>query len=126
MILNYKERPSYVYATLVCGSGVAALTASLVASPLPLGDAHYLLAAFCALAAGTLLYVKVPRTSPAVPLSSAFVFAAAIYGGPGAAVPLAAAVAVVSSLRFSRDARSIVCDSALAAVATLCSAGGLP
>jgi len=125
MILNYKERPSYVYATLVCGSGVAALAVSLVTSPLPLGDARYLLAAFCALTAGTLLYVKVPRTSAAVPLSSAFVFAAAIYGGPGAAVPLAAAVAVVSSLRFSRDARSIVCDSALAAVATLCSAGAL-
>src|ERR1700749_846902 len=109
MIFIYKERPSYAYATLVCGLGIAALTASLFASHVPLGDAHYLLVAFCALTAGTLLYVKVPRASAVVPVSSAFVLAAAISGGLGAAVPLAAAVALVSSLRLSRRGRSVLC-----------------
>ncbi|HZT57791.1 MAG TPA: EAL domain-containing protein [Pyrinomonadaceae bacterium] len=125
MILNYKERPSFAYAALACGSGVAAIAASLFASPLPLGDARYLLVAFCALTAGTLLYVKVPRASAVVPLSSAFVFAAAMYGGLGAAVPLAAAVALVSALRLAREGRSFFCDSMLAAAATFGSAGAL-
>ncbi|HST54119.1 MAG TPA: EAL domain-containing protein [Pyrinomonadaceae bacterium] len=125
MIFIYKERPSYAYATLVCGLGIAALTASLFASRVPLGDAHYLLVAFCALTAGTLLYIKVPRASAVVPVSSAFVFAAAISGGLGAAVPLAAAVALVSSLRLSRRGRSVLCDPALAAAATFCSASVL-
>jgi diguanylate cyclase (GGDEF)-like protein/PAS domain S-box-containing protein len=125
MILNYKERPSFAYATLVCGSGAAALAASLVASPSPLGDVRYLLVAFCALTAGTLLYVKVPRTNAVVPLSSAFVFGAAMNCGLGAAVLLAAAVALVSSLRLAREGRRLLCDSALAAAATFCSAGVL-
>jgi diguanylate cyclase (GGDEF)-like protein/PAS domain S-box-containing protein len=125
MIFNYKERPSLAYAALVCGVGAAALAASLVASPLPLGDARYLLLAFCALTAGTLLYFKVPRAGAVVPFASAFVFAAAISGGVGAAVPLAAAVALVSALRFARDGRSILCDSALAAAATFCSVEAL-
>jgi diguanylate cyclase (GGDEF)-like protein/PAS domain S-box-containing protein len=125
MILNYKERPSLVYAALVCGVGAAALAASVVASPLPISDARYLLLAFCALTAGTLLYFKVPRAGAVVPFASAFVFAAAISGGGGAAVPLAVAVALVSALRFAREGRSVLCDSALAAAAAFCSVEAL-
>ena len=125
MILIYKERPSYAYTTIVCGLGVAALAASLVDSPVPLWDARFLLIVFCAMTAGTLLYVKVPRASAVVPLSSVFVLAAAIFYGVGAAVPLAAAVALVSSLRLSRGGRSLLCDTALAAAVTFCSVGAL-
>jgi diguanylate cyclase (GGDEF)-like protein/PAS domain S-box-containing protein len=125
MILNYKERPSLAYAALVCGVGAAALAASLVASPLPVSDARYLLLAFCALTSGTLLYFKVPRAGAVVPFASAFVFAAAISGGVGSAVPLAAAVALVSALRFTREGRGVLCDSALAAAAAFCSVEAL-
>ncbi|HYH84814.1 MAG TPA: PAS domain S-box protein, partial [Pyrinomonadaceae bacterium] len=125
MILIYKERPSYAYTTIVCGLGVAALTASLINSSVPLWDARFHLIAFCALTAGTLLYVKVPRASAVVPLSSVFVLAAAVLYGTGAAVTLAAAVALVSSLRLSRGGRSLLCDSALAAAVTFCSVGAL-
>ena len=121
MILIYKERPSRAYTTLVCMLGVAALTASLMASSIPLRDARYLLIAFCALTGGTLLYVKVPRVSAALPLASVFVFVAASFYGIGAAVPLAAAVALVSSLRLARAGRSLLCDSASAAAVTFCS-----
>ena len=125
MIVIYKERPSYAYTAIVCLMGVAALAASLIASSVPLWDARYLLIAFCATTAGTLLYVKVPRAGAIVPLSSVFVLVAAIFYGVGAAVTLAAAVALVASLRLSRSGLTLLCDSALAAAVTFCSVEAL-
>src|SRR5687768_3339324 len=125
MILIYKERPSYAYTIAVCGLGIAALAASLVTSAVPLWDARYLLIAFCAMTVGTQLYIKVPHASAVVPLSSVFVLVTAIFYGVGGAVPIAAAVALVSSLRLSRSGRSLLCDSATAAAVTFCSAGAM-
>ena|GEM_PF-126273 len=121
MIFIYKERPSYAYAAAVCALGIAAVAVSLVGPALPLWEARYLLIAFCALTAGTLLCFKVPNASAIVPLSSVFVPVAAILYGPDAAVPIAASAALVTSLRLSRGARVSLCDSALAAATAFCS-----
>ena len=119
MILTYTKRPARAYALAAAVLGVAALAVSLPASALLLWDARYLMLAFCALTVGTRLYVKVPHAASAVPASAAFVLLAALIYGFGAAVPLAAAAAVVSSLRLSRRGASLLYDAAPAAVATL-------
>ncbi|HEX8149652.1 MAG TPA: diguanylate cyclase, partial [Pyrinomonadaceae bacterium] len=119
MILTYTKRPARAYALAAALLGLAALAVSLPASARLLWDARYLMLAFCALTVGTRVYFKVPHAASAVPLSAAFVLLAALLYGFGAAVPLAAAAAVVSSLRLSRRGASLLYDSAPAAVATL-------
>src|SRR5215216_5007631 len=124
MILTYTKRPARAYALAAALVGLAALAVSLPASARLLWDARYLMLAFCALTVGTRVYVKVPHAASAVPVSSAFVLLAALLYGFGAAVPLAAAAAVVSSLRLSRRGASLLYDSAPAAVATLLAGWG--
>jgi diguanylate cyclase (GGDEF)-like protein/PAS domain S-box-containing protein len=119
MILTYTKRPARAYALAAAALGVTALAVSLPASARLLWDARYLMLAFCALTLGTRVYIKVPHAASAVPLSAAFVLLAAMLYGFGAAVPLAAAAAVVSSLRLSRRGAALLYDSAPAAIATL-------
>jgi hypothetical protein len=124
MILTYTKRPARAYALVAAALGVAALAVSLPASARLLWDARYLMLAFCALTLGTRIYIKVPHAASAIPLSAAFVLLTALFYGFGAAVPLAAAAAVVSSLRLSRRGASLLYDSAPAAVATLLAGWG--
>ena len=124
MILTYTKRPARAFALAAGLLGLAALAASLPSSARLLWDARYLMLAFCALTLGTRVYVKVPHAASAVPVSSAFVLLAALLYGFGAAVPLAAAAAAVSSLRLSRRGGELVYDSAPAAVATLLAGWG--
>jgi diguanylate cyclase (GGDEF)-like protein/PAS domain S-box-containing protein len=124
MILTYTKRPARAYALAAGALGVAALAISLPASAGLLWDARYLMLAFCALTLGTRVYVKVPHAASAVPLSAAFVLLTALLYGFEAAVPLATAAAVVSSLRLSRRGASLLHDSAPAAVATLLAGWG--
>jgi diguanylate cyclase (GGDEF)-like protein/PAS domain S-box-containing protein len=119
MILTYTKRPARAFTLAAAALGVAALAVSLPASARLLWDARYLMLAFCALTVGTRVYVKVPHAASAVPVSAGFVLLAALLYGFGAAVPLAAAAAVVSSLRLSRRGVSLLHDSAPAAAATL-------
>jgi diguanylate cyclase (GGDEF)-like protein/PAS domain S-box-containing protein len=115
MLLNHTKRPARAYALATVVLGLAALAVSLPASARLLSEARYLLLAFCALTVGTRLYLKVPRAANAVPLSAAFVLLAALLYGFAPAVPLAAAVAAVSSLRLSRRGLPLVYDAATAA-----------
>jgi diguanylate cyclase (GGDEF)-like protein/PAS domain S-box-containing protein len=124
MILTYTKRPARAYALAILALGLAALTLALPAYAPVLWDARYLLLAFCALTAGTRLYLKVPYAGNAVPLSTAFVLLTMLLYGYGAAVPLAAAAAVVSSLRLSRRGGSLLYDSAPAAAVTLLAGWG--
>ena len=124
MILTYTKRPARAYALAAAALGLAALAVSLPASARLLWDARYLMLAFCALTLGTRVYLKVPHAGSAVPLSAGFVLLAALLYGFDAAVPLAAAAAVVSSLRLSRRGAALLYDSAPAAVATLLAGWG--
>ncbi|MET0624951.1 MAG: EAL domain-containing protein [Pyrinomonadaceae bacterium] len=118
MILTYTKQPARSYVLAAVATGLAALAVSLPASARLLLEARYLLLAFCALTAGTRLYIKVPYAANAVPLSAGFVLLTALLYGFPAAVPLAAAAAVVSSLRLSRNGSALLQDSAPAATAT--------
>ena len=119
MILTYTKRPARAYALAAALLGAAALAVSLPDSAHLLWDGRYLMLAFCALTLGTRVYVKVPHAATAVPASAGFVLLAAMQYGFGAAVPLAAAAALVSSLRLSRRGATLLHDTAPAAVATL-------
>jgi PAS domain S-box-containing protein len=119
MILTYTKRPARAYVLVAAALGVAALAVSLPATARLLWDARYLMLAFCALTLGTRVYLKVPHAGSAVPLSAAFVMLTALLYGFGAAVPVAAAAAAVSSLRLSRRGRLVLFDAAAAAAATL-------
>src|SRR5688572_25252825 len=119
MILTYTKRPSRAYVLAAVATGLAALAVSLPASARLLLEARYLLLAFCALTVGTRVYLKVPYAANAVPLSAGFVLLAALLYGFPAAAPLAAAAAVVSSLRLSRRGGALLYDSAPAAAATV-------
>ncbi|HEX8502150.1 MAG TPA: EAL domain-containing protein [Pyrinomonadaceae bacterium] len=119
MILTYTRRPPRAYVLAAVATGLAALAVSLPASARLLLEARYLLLAFCALTLGTRVYLKVPYAANAVPASAAFVLLTALLYGFEAATPLAAAAAVVSSLRLSRGGASLLHDSAPAAVVTV-------
>ncbi|MFL6337322.1 MAG: putative bifunctional diguanylate cyclase/phosphodiesterase [Pyrinomonadaceae bacterium] len=125
MILTYTKRPASAYALAAALLGVAALVVSLPAWASLLWDARYLMLTFCALTIGTRVYVKVPHAASAVPLSAAFVLLTALLYGFGAAVPVATAAAVVSSLRLSRRGTSLLHDSAPATVTTLLAGWGV-
>ena len=118
MTLTYTKRPSRAFVLAAVALGLAALAVSLPASARLMLEARYLLLTFCALTVGTRVYLKVPHAANAVPLSAGFVLLAALLYGFAAAVPLAAAAAVVSSLRLSRRGTSLLYDSAPAAAAT--------
>ena len=119
MILTYTKRPARAYAVVTVVLGLAALAFSLPASAGLLWDARYLMLAFCALTVGTRVYVKVPRASAIVPLSTAFVLLAALLYGFAAATLLTVAAAAVSSFRLSRRGGLVLSDVAPAAAATL-------
>jgi diguanylate cyclase (GGDEF)-like protein/PAS domain S-box-containing protein len=119
MILTYTRRPSRAFVFAAVAIGLAALALSLPASARLLLEARYLLLAFCALTVGTRVYLKVPYAANAVPLSAGFVLLTALLYGFPAAAPLAAAAAVVSSLRLSRRGGALLYDSAPAAAATV-------
>jgi diguanylate cyclase (GGDEF)-like protein/PAS domain S-box-containing protein len=119
MILTYTKRPARVYALASIALGLIVLALALPGSAPLLWDARYLLLAFGALTAGTRIYIKVPRAGAAVPLSAAFVLLAAQLYGFAAAVPLAAAATLASSLRLSRRGFMLWCDMAPVVAATL-------
>jgi diguanylate cyclase (GGDEF)-like protein/PAS domain S-box-containing protein len=119
MILTYTKRPARAYALALAVVGLAALALSLPASAPLLWDARYLLLTFCALSAGTRLYIKVPYAGGAVPVSTAFVLLTALLYGFAPAALVAAGAAVVSSVRLSRRGASLLYDAAPAAAATL-------
>src|SRR5687768_2647849 len=118
MILTYTKRPARPHVLAAVAIGLAALAVSLPASARLLLEARYLLLTFCALTVGTRFYIKVPYAANAVPASAAFVLLAALLYGFPAAAPVAAAAAVVSSLRLSRRGGELVQDSAPAVAAT--------
>src|SRR5436305_8584622 len=119
MILTYTKPPGRAYALASVALGMAALAFSLPASAHLLWDARYLMLAFCAVTAGTRVYLKVPHAAGAVPLSAALVLLAALLYGFSAAAPLALAAAAVSSFRLSRRGRLVLSDAAPSLAATL-------
>ncbi|HEX8720157.1 MAG TPA: EAL domain-containing protein [Pyrinomonadaceae bacterium] len=119
MILTYTRPPARAYAFAAAAFGLAALAVSLPAYARLPWDGRYLLLAFCALTLGTRLYLKVPHAGSAVPLSAGFVLLAWLLYGFGAAVPVAAAAAAVSSLRLGRRGRPVLVDAGAAGAATL-------
>src|SRR5437868_3068740 len=119
MILTYTKPPGRAYALASVALGLAALAFSLPDSARLLWDARYLMLAFCALTAGTRVYIKVPYAAGAVPLSAPLVLLAALLYGFAAAAPLAFAAAAVSSFRLSRRGRLVLSDAAPPLAATL-------
>ena len=119
MILTYTKPPGRAYALASVALGLAALAFSLPDSARLLWDARYLMLAFCALTAGTRVYIKIPYAAGAVPLSASLVLLAALLYGFAAAAPLAFAAAAVSSFRLSRRGRLVLSDAAPPLAATL-------
>src|SRR5205085_12130731 len=85
MILTSTKPPGRAYALASVALGLAALAFSLPDSARLLWDARYLMLAFCALTAGTRVYIKIPYAAGAVPLSASLVLLAALLYGFAAA-----------------------------------------
>jgi diguanylate cyclase (GGDEF)-like protein/PAS domain S-box-containing protein len=119
MILTYTKPPARAYALASAALGLAALAFSIPSSAHLLWDARYLMLAFCALTAGTRVYLKVPHAASAVPVSAPLVLLAALLYGFPAAAPLALAAAAVSSFRLSRRGSFVLSDAAPPLAATL-------
>ena len=106
------------YIRLMVAAGAA--TTLLAAYRLPLAeiDLSFLLLAGVTVVGGSHLSLKIPRLSSHISVSDTFVFLALLLYGGAAAVLLAAAEGLCSSLRFSRKASTVLFNSAVMAFST--------
>jgi signal transduction histidine kinase/ActR/RegA family two-component response regulator len=111
----------YMWASLVAGTAVCLY--SVMRLPLERLDVRFLLLAVITISISSRLTVQIPRISGHISVSDTFIFLTMLLYGGEAAVLLAAAEALCSSLRFSQKAipissLSILFNSAMMACST--------
>ena len=97
-----RQRLTKLYMLLVIGGGIPVIVYSLLRLPLERIDLQFLALAIMAIGISSRLTVRIPRVSGHISVSDTFLFLTMLlYGGP-AAVLLATAETLCSSLRFSK------------------------
>src|SRR5215212_8329906 len=106
----------YMYA--VIGSGAAVLVYSALTLDLNQLDLRFVLLALITIGLASRIAIQIPRISGQITVSDTFVFLTMLIYGGEAAILLAAAEGVCSSLRISRKPITVIFNSGMMAVAT--------
>src|ERR1044072_810823 len=117
MLMSRKSlaRP-YMYS--VIASGVSVLIYSALHLELNQLDLRFLLLALITIGLASRIAIQIPRISGQITVSDTFIFLTMLIYGGEAAVLLAAAEGVCSSLRISRKPITVVFNSGMMATAT--------
>ena len=112
-----RARLNQIYTSLVITAGAAALLFSLREFPLAQLDIRFLLMALATVLVGPRLSIQIPRVKAHISVSDTFIFLALLLFGGEAAIVLATADALCSSVRISKRVRTHLFNAA----ATSCS-----
>ncbi|HEX8708238.1 MAG TPA: ATP-binding protein [Pyrinomonadaceae bacterium] len=99
-----RQRLTKPYMLLIIGVGLTACLYSALTLPTTTLDLRFLLLAFVTITISSRLSVRIPRISGHISVSDTFIFLTILLYGGEAAILLAAAEALCSSLRFSQKA----------------------
>jgi diguanylate cyclase (GGDEF)-like protein/PAS domain S-box-containing protein len=113
-----KQKLTVPFMWLIIAAGAAACVLSIIRLPLAIIDMRFLLVAIVTLGFGSRLSVKIPRVHGEVTVSDTFIFLTVLLYGGEAAVLLATADALSSSLRFCKNKTTILFNAAVMAFAT--------
>ena len=113
-----RQRFTTPYMWLIISAGVAASLFAAIRLPSAHLDLRFLLLAFITLMLGSRLSVQIPRLSSHISVSDTLIFLTMLLYGGEAAILLAAAEGLCSSLRFSKKAMTIMFNSAVMATTT--------
>ena len=106
----------YMWLIISCGTVASAFSAYQL-SPASL-DLRFLMLALITLGLGSRLSIQIPQLSSHISVSDTLIFLTMLLYGGEAAILLAAAEALCSSLRFSKKAMTIMFNSAVMACST--------
>ncbi|HEX8747124.1 MAG TPA: ATP-binding protein, partial [Pyrinomonadaceae bacterium] len=106
------------YMYTVIGSGAAVLLSAALNLKLSELDLRFILLALITIGLASRIAIKIPRISGQITVSDTFVFLTMLIYGGEAAILLAAAEGVCSSLRISRKPITVIFNSGMMATAT--------
>lgn len=113
-----KQKFTVPFMWLIIAVGAVVCLLSAASLPLSRIDMRFLLLAVVTLGFGSRLSVKIPRVKGEVTVSDTFIFLTVLLYGGEAAILLATADALSSSLRFCKNKRTILFNSSVMAFAT--------
>lgn len=113
-----RQRFTIPYMWLIITAGAAACLFAALRLPSAHLDLRFLLLAFITIVLGSRLSVQIPRLSSHISVSDTLIFLTMLLYGGEAAILLAAAEGLCSSLRFSKKAMTIMFNSAVMATTT--------
>jgi diguanylate cyclase (GGDEF)-like protein/PAS domain S-box-containing protein len=114
-----RNRINQIYGLLVIGAGAAIVAWCAYALPFrQLNNVRFLLLALATVAVGSRVSIQIPRVNAHISVSDTFVFLTLLLFGGEAAVLVATAEALCSSLRISKTTRTHFFNSAVMAVST--------
>src|SRR5947209_17605822 len=113
-----RQRFTIPYMWLIISTGAAASLFAAVRLQSAHLDLRFLLLAFITLVLGSRLSVQIPRLSSHISVSDTLIFLTMLLYGGEAAILLASAEGLCSSLRFSKKAMTIMFNSAVMATTT--------
>jgi diguanylate cyclase (GGDEF)-like protein len=111
--LSLRKRIVWPFSLLVIGVGAGVCTLSVLNLNYDLLDGRFLLLAFLTVFFGSRLTIQIPRANVHLSLSDAFLFLIMLLFGGDAAILVAAAEALVTSLRFAKNGINIRYDGIL-------------
>ena len=117
---NQKVRNRYMSALALVGVGVTLICAYRL--PLSLLDFRFAVLALLTVIVGSRITIKIPGARGQISVSDTFIFLAMLMAGVEAAVVLAAAEALSSSVRFTRKARVLFFNVGVMALSTFLTA----
>ncbi|HKC66574.1 MAG TPA: ATP-binding protein [Pyrinomonadaceae bacterium] len=113
-----RQRFTIPYMWLIISAGAAASVFAATRLPSAHLDLRFLLLAAITIVLGSRLSVQIPRLSSHISVSDTLIFLTMLLYGGEAAILLAAAEGLCSSLRFSKKAMTIMFNSAVMATTT--------
>src|SRR4051812_5942806 len=113
-----RQKLTVPFMWLIIAAGAAVCVLSVIRLPLAILDMRFLLLVAVTLSFSSRLSVKIPRVHGEVTVTDTFIFLTVLLYGGEAAVLLAAADALSSSLRFCKNKTTILFNSSVMAFAT--------
>ena len=117
-----KQRLIKPFMWLLISTGAAVCLFSALRLPVEQLDLRFLLLAFITICISSRLSVKIPRFTSHISVSDTFIFLTLLLYDGETAILLAAAEALLSTMRFSKKLSTILLNSALLALSTFLSA----
>jgi diguanylate cyclase (GGDEF)-like protein/PAS domain S-box-containing protein len=117
---NQKTRSRYMYALALLGAAVSLMCAYFL--PVSQLDSRFVVLALITILVGSRITIKIPGARGQISVSDTFIFLAILLAGVEAAVVLAAAEALSSSIRFTRKPKVVFFNAGVMALSTFLTA----